>query len=83
MSGGRAASAPRFPPPRRDGKASCPAHFLSFSRRRIPPQRGRDRPPTELRCANAALIRARRGKQLISALKEGQPSLNLRMDYVA
>jgi hypothetical protein len=64
-----------------DVQESCPAQPLSFPGRIIPPQRGqrcqRHRPLPKPPCATAALIQARRSKQLSSA---SSPSLDPRMD---
>jgi hypothetical protein len=40
----------------------------------------RDRPPPKPLCATAALIQARRARQLSSASQESSPSLDPRMD---
>ena len=90
MPGGKCGSLPkerRFLsrlPSGQDVQESCPARSLSFSRTKIPPQRRqrcrRDRPSPKPLCATAALIQARRAKQLPSAYKESSPSLDPRMD---
>jgi len=74
---------PRLPTGQ-DVQESGPAQSLSFSRRKIPPRRGqryrRDRPLPKPLCATAALIQARRAKQLSSAYRESSPYLDPRMD---
>ena len=90
MLGGKPGSLPKERRFRRDYRLGRtfknlgPAESLSFSRRKIPPQRGqrcrRDRPLPKPLCATAALIQARRAKQLSSAYKESSPSLDPRMD---
>ena len=90
MPGGKRGSLPKdrrfLPrlPSGQDVQESCPAQSLSFSGRKIPPQRGqrcrRDRPLPKPLCATAALIQTRRAKQLFSTYKESSPSLDPQMD---
>jgi hypothetical protein len=67
-----------------DVQEACPARSPSSSRRKIPHQRRqrfrRDRPSPKPLCATAALIQARRAKQLSLANKESSPPLNPRTD---